>query len=205
VLVDLFSIYLYSFLRLNFMILKPLANMSEEEGSMRFLKIAGRLKKEYRRGWIEKAGIENPESVADHTFRTALLVMLIGDSRKLDTEKMMKMALIHDLGESIVGDITPTNDEKLKDKEIVENAAIIRIFNNLSTNIREDYLKLWNELRSGKSLEARLVSEADKLEMAIQASDYEEDGFSKISLVDFKLYAKNRILDGQILRMLDLV
>ena len=187
------------------MILKPLANMSEEEGSMRFLKIAGRLKKEYRRGWIEKAGIKNPESVADHTFRTALLVMLIGDSRKLDTEKMMKMALIHDLGESIEGDITPTNDEKLKDKEIVENAAIIRIFNNLSTNIREDYLKLWNELRSGKSLEARLVSEADKLEMAIQASDYEEDGFSKISLVDFKLYAKNRILDGQILRMLDLV
>jgi len=187
------------------MVIRSLVNMSEEEGSIRFLKIAGRLKKEYRRGWIEKAGIENPESVADHTFRTALLAMLLGDSRNLDTEKMIKMALIHDIGESIVGDITPSNVEKLKDKKIVENAAIIRIFNNLSTKVREDYLKLWNELRSGTSIEARLVSEADKLEMAIQASDYEEDGFSKIALFDFKLYAKNQIRDEQILRMLDLV
>jgi HD superfamily phosphodiesterase len=72
--------------------------MTGEDGLVKVLKTAGRLKKEMRRGWVVKAGIPNPESVADHTFRTVLLAMLLGDSRHFDTEKMMRMALIHDLG-----------------------------------------------------------------------------------------------------------
>ncbi|MEE9586191.1 MAG: HD domain-containing protein [Nitrososphaerales archaeon] len=180
----------------------PNAKMSEEEGLIKFLKTAGRLKKEPRRGWVIRAGVSNPESVADHTFRLVLLSMLLGDLRGLDTEKMMKLAVIHDLGESLTGDLTPMDVEKIETKEKDEDTAMEEVLSNLPTKLRESYLKLWRDLCSRSSKEAKLVSEADKLEMALQASEYMEEGYSKEMLSEFKISAIQRMSDIQ---MLDLI
>jgi len=59
----------------------PTVKMNEEENLIGFLKTTGRLKSEPRRGWVLKAGVSNPESVADHTFRLILLSMVLGDLR----------------------------------------------------------------------------------------------------------------------------
>jgi 5'-deoxynucleotidase YfbR-like HD superfamily hydrolase len=72
----------------------------------KFLKIAGMLKRTPRTGWVE-VSIYQPESVADHTFRTAILSMLYADIEGLDPLKLLRMALIHDLPEALTGDLTP--------------------------------------------------------------------------------------------------
>ncbi len=173
-----------------------------EEGLVRTLEISGRLKKEHRQGWIAKVGILDPESVADHSFRTALIAMLLGDSRGLDTGKMMRMALIHDLGEVIIGDLTPLDAAKIGTKRHDETRAIEEIFSHIPKPMRERYLDLWQEFCDGSSEEAKLVLDADKLEMALQASEYEKEGYPKEMLSEFKASAKQRIHDTKILNII---
>jgi|TARA_B100000315_G_C14561695_1_gene580885 putative hydrolase of HD superfamily len=180
----------------------PSIKMSEEEGLINFLKMTGRLKKEPRRGWVLKAGVSNPESVADHTFRLILLSMMLGDLRGLNTEKMMKLAIIHDLGESLIGDITPEDKDKVESKELDEVNAIKQLFSHLPDNLRENYSHLWTELGASSSAEAKLVHDADKLEMALQASEYMDEGYSKEMLSEFKVSAIEKIGDK---KMLDLI
>jgi len=179
--------------------------MIEEEGLIKFLKMAGQLKKELRRGWLIKAGVLNPESVADHTFRVVLLSMVLGDLRRLDVEKMMKLAIIHDLGESLTGDITPMDTDRKKTKERDESNAIKELFDCLPETLKENYLQLWNELCAGSSAESKIVSEVDKLEMALQASEYIEEGYSKERLNEFKISAIQGMSDNKILELIQLI
>ena len=68
------------------------------EGILEFLRAVGGLKGLTRRGWLE-AGIKNPESVAEHSYRTAVLAMILADLQGLDAEKAIRMALLHDMAE----------------------------------------------------------------------------------------------------------
>ena len=63
---------------------------------VKFFGIAGKLKRIPRSGWVE-VGVQQPESVADHTFRTSILCMIYSDLEGLDELKLLRMALIHDL------------------------------------------------------------------------------------------------------------
>ena len=87
--------------------------------SIDFLKDAQNLKNIYRQGWIEKLKISSPESVGYHTYFMAIMGMIFSSKTNLNTEKILKMILIHDLAESKIGDLTPEKlpfDEK-KDLE----------------------------------------------------------------------------------------
>lgn len=140
-----------------------------------FLLAASRLKGVRRRGWVEKLGMERPESVADHSYATALLVMARSDEEGLDTALALRMALLHDLAESETGDLVPGSvpeGQKLR----AEDEAAGRILAHLPPRAARACAAAWKEYRSGKSREARLVREADKLEMAVQASEYARPG-----------------------------
>ena len=65
-----------------------------------FFKIAANLKRVKRQGWIDKLSISSPESVADHSYSMALMGMVLSDLEDYDSEKIMKMILLHDLAES---------------------------------------------------------------------------------------------------------
>ena len=65
------------------------------------------LKSIRRAGWVSKVQVEDVESVADHTFSMATMAMLLSDMLGFDTHKVIKMVLMHDLAESIVGDYMP--------------------------------------------------------------------------------------------------
>ena len=107
-----------------------------------------------RQGWIEKLEIDHPESVADHSYTVSTMSMVLSDLEGLNTEKIIKMALLHDLSESIIGDITPntiTNDEKI----LKENQAMKQILKNLPDKITGSYLEIWNELRSETSADRK--------------------------------------------------
>ena len=137
-----------------------------------------------RQGWKEKLQIDHPESVADHSYTVTAMSMVLSDLEGLNTEKIIKMALLHDLAESIIGDITPntiTNDEKI----LKENQAMKQILKNLPDKIAESYLEIWNDYQNNSSQESSLLHDIDKLEMAFQAKLYQENGVTKEKLLTF--------------------
>ncbi len=169
-----------------------------------FFYIVSELKKIPRKGWKNKAGIERPESVADHSFGTAIMAMVLSDSNKLNTEKIVKMAILHDLAESITGDFMPDEISK-HNKTIAESDAMKEILSTLPELLAKKYKLIWKEYLEGVSEEAILLHEIDKLEMAIQAAKYSSEGFSKEKLGLFVEYARKGIKSKQLLQILDTI
>jgi putative hydrolase of HD superfamily len=134
-----------------------------------FLQLAGKLKTIPRTGWVE-SGVKNPESVADHSFLTALTAMVLSDSLGLDTCKVMHMALLHDLAEIKTGDITP--EQKTSNHQEYENQAMGKILSILDKPLRELYWETWIEYQSEDTPEAVLVHDSDKIDMVLQAFEY---------------------------------
>lgn len=140
-----------------------------------FVLAAVRLKGVLRRGWVEKLGMERPESVADHSYAAALLVMARSDEEGLDTAAALRMALLHDLAESETGDQTP-GSVPAQEKRRREDEAIARILRHLPPRSAAACAGAWREYRLGRSREAALVRDADKAEMAVQAAEYARPG-----------------------------
>lgn len=167
-----------------------------------FFKTANKLKWLERRGWVAKVKVKEPESVADHCYLTALICMVIADLKGLNGSKAVKMALLHDLAESIVGDYMP-EDVSSKKKDEEESKAIKTILNTLPARLRPSYEKLWQEYKRGSSKEAELVHQVDKLEMALQASDYVQKGYDSDLLRQFFESAIMHVKDKGLLRILN--
>lgn len=150
------------------------------------------LKSVRRAGWVSKVKINDVESVADHTFSMCAMVMLLSDMLGLNTQKAMKMALLHDLAESIVGDYMPgdvTSGQKLAQ----EKKAMKSILSGLPKKTRSGYEKIWREYLQNKTDVARFVHRIDKLEMALQANQYAKRGYGDRLLVPFFESAKTAI------------
>ena len=139
---------------------------------------AGKLKRVKRQGWLD-VGIppERAESVADHSFRTALLVAFVSEP-DINMARALKMALVHDLGEAEVGDLTPRSKVPRKKKAEMEEKAIMGFGNG-------EVLALWREFEEGKTPEAKAVREADRYEMVIQAMEYVLQGYPEKRLRRF--------------------
>lgn len=155
---------------------------------IKFLEITGNLKRTPRTGWVD-IGVHQPESVADHTFRTAFLCMIYADMHALDTLKLLRMALIHDLPEAVIGDLM--HSQKTAKTKQKEQNAIQSILDFLPETHRENYLAVWNEYKEGKTKEAKAVRQLDKIEMALQAKEYEKMGTPNKSLERFINSAKD--------------
>jgi len=112
--------------------------------------------------------------VADHSFAVALLALYEGERRGYDLEKILKLALIHDLEEAIIGDLTPQDKRRRGATRLRRHreTAIRELVSKLPAKSRASYLRLWTDLRERKSKEASLVHQLDKVEMAFQAHQY---------------------------------
>src|SRR5579872_1383943 len=143
-----------------------------------FFYIVSELKKVPRKGWKEKVGISQPESVADHSYSTAIMAMVLSDYKNMNVEKMIKMALLHDLAESITGDFMPGEISR-ENKKDIENQVMQELLSKLPSALVDKYAILWDEYQKGVSQESVLLHEIDKLEMAIQAIKYSNEGDRK--------------------------
>ena len=137
-------------------------------------KVAQKLKRVKRTGWVLE-NIPLPESVADHSFGTAFMAMILAKELNLDQLKVMKMALIHDLAEAIVGDIVTVNGKEILDNYAEKIALEMKTMGDIS-NITGDQeiVELFTELEENTTAEARLVKQIDKVEMALQTLEYEK-------------------------------
>jgi len=169
---------------------------------VKFFEMAGKLKRTPRSGWVE-VGIQKPESVADHTFRTSILCMVYSNLEGLDELKLLRMALIHDLPEAVIGDLTPSR--KTTGSKEKENAAMNQMLSLLPKEQREKYMTDWNEYREGKTREAKAVRQLEKFEMALQAKEYEEAGLTRQSLKRFTESADQAIVWPQLRKLLSYI
>ena len=115
---------------------------SDYQRLLTFFKLSGELKKQIRTGWLVKAKIDQPESVADHVFRTALIAMIIGPLKKLDLCKLLEMAILHDLDEVITGDLLP--EEKNNDNSNLFNDNLLTF---LPSFLEQRYSELYHEIK----------------------------------------------------------
>ncbi|MDA4129459.1 MAG: HD domain-containing protein [Thaumarchaeota archaeon] len=137
-----------------------------------FFRAVGKLKKIDRRGWMVSGGISNPESVADHSFRMAIMAACLSDLKDLDSQKVMRMCLIHDLAESEIGDLSPAEKESEAAHRRQEDRVNRGLFNSLPSKVKRDFLQAWKELLQNETPEAKLVWEIDKFELGLTMKDY---------------------------------
>jgi len=138
--------------------------------AIKFLQNAARLKKVRRAGWVIRK-VPNAESVAEHSFMASLAAFVLAGTAGVDKDKTMKMALVHDLAESIVGDITPEDGIAKREKHEKEEKAFETLLEDLDDR---EILDLWHEYEERKTPESMFVHDVDKLEMSLQALEYEK-------------------------------
>jgi len=149
-----------------------------------FFRIVCNLKTIKRSGWIHKSKITSPESVADHSYSMCMMSMILAEIMNLDSGYIMKMVIIHDLAESMVGDHMPDNISS-EEKHLLEDKAMKKIISKLPNSLRKNYLRIWNEYNNNITVNAKFVHNMDKLEMALQAKEYEFEGYPKEVLQPF--------------------
>ena len=142
------------------------------------------LKKIRRTGW-QLRGIKEGESIADHCFGVVFLTYFLSPlvKAKLDKNKAVSIAIVHEIGETRVGDIPFVALKYFQNKDAIETMAIEDVLKPLGNEITQESLDLFREFEDGTSIEGRFVKAIDKLEMLATAAEYEKAGFS--GLKDF--------------------
>ena len=136
------------------------------KGRLLFLKEAENLKNLIRSSHTSNG---RDESTAEHTWRLALLALVFEDELKyLDFSRVLKMCLVHDLGETINGDVPATEKQNNPNKDIQERNDLLLLTRSLDEPLRSSLLGLWEEYEAGQTEEAIAVKALDKLETILQ-------------------------------------
>lgn len=167
----------------------------------------GKLKELKRTGWILRK-VDDPETVAEHSFRAALMAWVLGEKRGLNSPKLLKMLLIHDLVEVYAGDATPYDslitaevdldkllsqfprhskekkEQLFKEKHSKELAALKKITLKLPEKLKKEMYDLWMEYDIGSTLEGRFARQLDRIETLLQALEYEKK-HKKVNILSF--------------------
>uniref|UniRef100_A0A0E0CGM2 5'-deoxynucleotidase n=1 Tax=Oryza meridionalis TaxID=40149 RepID=A0A0E0CGM2_9ORYZ len=141
-----------------------------------FLTLCYRLKTTKRAGWVRR-GVQGPESVADHMYRMGVMALVAADLPSgVNRDRCVKMAIVHDIAEAIVGDITPSDGVPKEEKSRREQEALDHMCSLLGGGPRaEEIRELWMEYEQNATLEAKVVKDFDKVEMILQALEYEKE------------------------------
>ena len=192
-----------------------------DAGMLRFLQMALKAKDLRRQGWIDR-GVHDPESDADHSWGVALLAWVLSRDRpELERERLLLLALVHDLPEVVAGDTTPFDAvrrpggalppevfaqapeysaEARSAKREREAAALEQVLTGLSAEQASELRDAWREYDDGLTEEARFVRQIDKLETLIQAEAYRSDQPSLI-VDSFWLGAQRDVKDYRLRRL----
>ena len=134
---------------------------------LEFLAMAEKLKCNTRHSYTSSG---RHESVAEHSFRLALMAYMVSDEvPEIDTDKVIRMCLIHDLGEAITGDIP--SFEKTDSDEAAEDSAVSGFVNQLPEYLKKQLGEMYSEMNELKTPEAKLYKALDKLEAVIQHNE----------------------------------
>lgn len=147
---------------------------------LRFYLLANKLKYKIRSGWDSEhwnINSDRIESVAEHVFGTCILAIGLESEFdfNVDLNKVLKMLVIHELGEVIIGDITPFDGVSLEEKLLKEEEAFSFVVGDLVS--KEELILLIKEFDSHETLESKFAYCIDKIEADIQSKIYLDNGF----------------------------
>jgi len=139
---------------------------AEIEGVLEFLRAAEQLKTTYRSGWTSSG---REESVAEHTWRLCLMSLVLADSFPgVDFARLVKICIVHDLGEAIGGDIPAIHQTPGESKAAQEREDLLQLLRPLPERLRAEIAALWDEYEAAATPEAKLAKALDKLETIMQ-------------------------------------
>lgn len=147
---------------------------------LKFMSLVGKLKSTKRTGWVYR-GVKSPESVSDHMYRMAIMSFLptgLDEGTNINRDHCIKLALIHDMAECIVGDITPFDGVSKEEKHKREKQTMEYLSSLVGEEVGKEFLLLWQEYEAQETEEAKFVKDLDRFEMILQAHEY-EDGEGK--------------------------
>ncbi|KAI5308586.1 hypothetical protein KEM55_005350 [Ascosphaera atra] len=174
-------------------LLKGIPERFEENTSspVPFFHFVERLKTTPREGW-RRCGVQG-ESVSDHMYRMSIMTMLAPPSlsSKLDIPRCTKMALVHDMAEALVGDITPVDVNITKEEKHRREVEVMDyVAENLLGNVHggfagKDLRAAFQEYEDSVTLESKFVHDIDKMELLLQAIEYEKANKGEADLSEF--------------------
>lgn len=136
------------------------------------------------------------ESIADHSYRMSLICLIPPSSLppNLDLSRSMKLCLVHDIAESLVGDITPSDRVARAEKQRREEESVAYLSSRLLGEGEggEELQELWREFEANETVEAKFANDVDKIEMLLQMRDYEMAGKGEVNLGEFG-YAATKV------------
>ena len=139
---------------------------SDLSGILDFLRAAERLKNTVRSAHTSQG---RQESVAEHTWRLCLMALVLADHfPEVNFERLVKICIIHDLGEAIGGDIPAPLQAAEGAKAGQERTDLVRLLEPLPESSRVEITSLWDEYEAAESPEAKLAKALDKLETILQ-------------------------------------
>jgi len=192
---------------------------------LEFLRTAGRLKTLPRQGWVDR-GIAPAESVADHSYRAALMAWVLGQRAGLDTDRLVKIMLVHDLPEAEVGDATPyagivaagmavqeavprwrelltpeAHRAAKREKHLMEAEGLEQLSATLPDVLRSELREVWTDYAERRSPEAQFAAQIDKLEALLQAIEYRHRGHAA-DVENFLITAREEIVHPVLRKLL---
>lgn len=173
--------------------------MKKEENIIKFYVLCNKLKNTIRTGWVDwNVNCDRIESVAEHIYGVQMLAIAIKSEYQYDIDimKVIYMLAIHELGETIIGDLTHFQITK-EEKEKIEHEAVHNILSNL---IDGEYIEeLFLEFDEHKSKEAIFAYQCDKLECDLQCKIYDENNY-----VDLTNQENNKTINNnEVKKLLD--
>lgn len=148
---------------------------SAVQNALAYLRCVGRLKHLSRQGWVERGVRPSPpEPVGAHMWRMGVITMLCPKETGLDRDRMVRMCLVHDVCETIVGDVTPAMGVNKAEKAAAEMRAVQQVLAPLlSADAGGELAALFAEYEDNTTPEANFVHDIDLLDMVIQGLDYQ--------------------------------
>ncbi|KAI5967733.1 hypothetical protein CANMA_002913 [Candida margitis] len=141
-----------------------------------FIQIVSSLKFQKRTGWLDH-GVPplDTESIADHMYRMSIISM-VAPPANVNKDKCVKIAIVHDIAESLVGDITPFAGISKAEKHRREEETIHYLHDVIkpyNPDFAKELVELWFDYEEIRTTEARYVKDIDKFEMISTAYEYE--------------------------------
>ena len=150
---------------------------ADAAGAMRFIFEVGVLKRAKRTGWWI-AGINDPESIADHSFRTAIVGTVLAAMEGADPARVALMCVLHDTQETRIGDVSRIGKQYIKTADNVsvttDQVAACPV------PVGEAITSAVAEFEAGTTAEAIVARDADKLECLVQAVEYQRQGVTTV-------------------------
>jgi len=153
--------------------------MSKKENTnlLNFIAEAGMLKRVRRSGWWV-LGIKDPETVAEHSFRCAVIGYIIARMEDVDPSRVFLMTLFNDIHEARINDQHKMAQRYIEARK-AEDTAFREQVKALPKKIKNDLSGMHSEMRKQNTKEALIARDADILECLIQAREYQEHGFKE--------------------------